>query len=85
MTKIRIKHAARGFVGAILLGVCLFALPLALYGAWDAWSEPIELLGKNRERTIAGRAAECFYIGAFIGGIAGSIAGVGVAASRLKK
>jgi hypothetical protein len=75
----------RGFVCAVLLGMCLFGIPLALYGAWDAWNEPVVLDGKNRgeERTVLGRTSECGSIGVFVGVIAGMVAGVGVAAKRL--
>ena len=85
MTAKTVRHAIWGFLGSILLGVCLFGIPLALYGAWDAWTEPVVLHGKSRgeERTVLGRAAEGFSVGAFIGGVAGTIAGVGVAAKRL--
>jgi hypothetical protein len=85
MTRKIILHAIHGFVGTTLLGICLFGIPLALYGAWDAWKEPVVLDGKSRgeERTILGRSTETFCVGAFIGGISGMIAGAGVAAMRL--
>jgi hypothetical protein len=77
--------AMRGFVCAVLLGICLFGIPLAFYGAWDAWNEPVVLDGKNRgeEQTVLGRTTEGGSIGVFVGGIAGTIAGIGVAAKRL--
>ena len=85
MTRKTVLHAVRGFVGTTLLGMCLFGIPLALYGAWDAWVEPVVLYGKSRgeEQTVLGRTAETFCVGAFIGGISGMIAGAGVAAMRL--
>lgn len=85
MTRKTVLHAIRGFVSTALLGTFLFGIPLALYGAWDAWKEPVVLEGKSRgeERTMLGRASETFGVGAFIGGISGMTAGVGVAAMRL--
>ncbi len=81
----RIKRAIVGFVLTVLLGVSLFGMPLAIWGAFEAWKEPIILYGKSRgqRQTIVGRAAECFYVGGFVGGCAGAIAGVGVATVRL--
>ena len=85
MTRRSVLHAIRGFVGTTVLGICLFGIPLALYGAWDAWTEPVDLYGKSRgeERTVLGRATETFCVGAFIGGISGMVVGAGVAAKRL--
>jgi hypothetical protein len=85
MTKKTALQAIRGFVGTTLLGVCLFGLPLVLYGAWGAWTEPVVLVGKRRgeKQTVLGRATETFCVGAFIGGISGMIVGTGVAAKRL--
>jgi hypothetical protein len=80
-----IKRAIWGFLGSALLGVCLFGVPLALWGALDALKEPVVLDGKRRgmEQTVIGRSTECFCAGAFVGGCAGAITGLGVAAARV--
>ncbi len=87
MTSRTLKYAARGFLGSILLGACLFGVPIGLWGAQDAWVEPVVLYGKSRgtEQTVLGRGSECFCVGAVLGGVAGAIAGVGVAVERLLK
>jgi len=85
MSATHARYAVRGFLGTILLGIFLFGIPRSLFGAWDAWTEPVELHGKRsgEVKSIPREAAMGFYAGAFLGGIAGTIAGIGVAANRL--
>jgi hypothetical protein len=80
-----LKHAIPVFIGSILLGICLFGIPLAVWGAIDVWNDPVDLGGKSgaTERTVIGRAAECFCVGAFLGGVAAVIPGIWLALIRL--
>ena len=78
----RIVHSLCGLCRAVVLGMCLFGIPLAFYGAWDAWVSPVQTGKSHGTKSIVGRTTECFGVGVFIGGIAGAIAGIGVAAGR---
>jgi hypothetical protein len=74
----------RGFLCSLLIGIFLLAIPLALWGAYDAWVEPVILSGKDEgeTRTIIGCTTEGFCIGAIVGGFFGAIAGLVVATKR---
>jgi hypothetical protein len=82
-----LNDVIRAFLGSIIIGVCLFGVPIALGSAYDAWVNPVVMYGKSRveERTILGNAAEGFCCGAVLGGLAGAIFGATVAVERLLK
>jgi hypothetical protein len=79
-----ILRPTTALIGCIIMGALLFGIPLAIDGAARAARHP-EFVNKNGEHeTPLGRAAECFVVGALVGGVLGGIPGFFVS-RRLRK
>jgi hypothetical protein len=74
------------FRDSILVGALLVGIPLGIYGAWGALDEPVVRDGKRKgeEQSVIGHGSLMFCMGAFIGGVIGTVGGVAVAERRLR-
>jgi len=85
MSTAKIKYAVRGFVGAILVGICVLGIALGAYGAWSAWYEEFPDKLNGGWKFVGERALELLCAGAYMGGVCGAITGVGLLVFRLLK
>lgn len=84
MTARTVRRAIWGFLGSVLLGMVMFAILGVGMGVCEGWRYPVEPKFKWKQ-TVLGCAVEGLCAGAFLGGIAGAIAGVGVGIHRLSE
>jgi len=85
MSTAKIKYAVSGFIGTILIGICVLGLSFAAFGAWVAWNEEFPFKLNGGWKFVGEWAVQWLYAGAYMGGVCGTITGIGVLVFRLLK